>query len=187
MKLYYFLLLFFLSCTAKTESNLHVDQFQGTNLSGETKFLKDINSPRVVLNVYSPTCVPCFKEIPTLNYLYREMKSKSMGEFYMVVDPTLLVEDAKLSQEELEKKAISIMQMEVQKRNIELPILVMREPFRVDPQKGLVTGTPETLLFKTSPLRLYYNFLGSISEKTDPIEIEKDSRVKFFMRTLGGI
>jgi hypothetical protein len=110
-----------------------------------------------------------------------------MGEFYMVVDPTLLVEDAKLSQEELEKKAISIMQMEVQKRNIELPILVMREPFRVDPQKGLVTGTPETLLFKTSPLRLYYNFLGSISEKTDPIEIEKDSRVKFFMRTLGGI
>lgn len=175
-----------LFCTAKTESNLHVDKFQGVDLEGRPVQLKDSKAVRLAINVYSPSCVPCYKEIPTLNYLYREMKEKNLGEFYMVVDPLLLVEEG-LSVEETERKATLIMKEEIAKRGIELPVLIMRPPFKVDTKKGLVTGTPETLLFRTSPLLLYYNFIGSISEKSEISEIEKDSKVKFFKRILGGI
>ncbi|MCB1180339.1 MAG: redoxin domain-containing protein [Leptospiraceae bacterium] len=178
----------FSQCTSKLESNFNVNSFEGVDFTGKLVKLSEIKSPRVVLNVYSPTCIPCFKEIPTLNYLAGEMKKDSLGEIYMVVDPLNVVDGGEsLPPGELEKKSIEIMKAEVEKRGIELPVLIMKPPFKVTPGEGLITGTPETLLFKTSPLILYYNFIGSISEKNSLEEIESDSKVKFFKRILGGV
>lgn len=185
---FFFMMWGFISCRTKKESNLNIDSLSGVDLNGKDLHFKDIQSPRVSINVYSPTCIPCFKEIPTLNFLRREILKAGLGEFYMVVDPFSLSDKSEeTSFEVVYAEVKSVMEEEKAKRNIELPILVMRPPFKVTPGKGLITGTPETLLFKTQPLILYYNFIGSISEKEDLEEIQNDPKVKFFKRVIGGI
>lgn len=106
----------------------------------------------------------------------------------MVVDPYSIVDSSEnKSFEEVYPQAVQLMQEEVIKRNITLPVIIMRPPFKVTPGGGLITGTPETLLLKTNPLILYYNFIGSISEKESIEAIQNDLKVKFFKRTVGGI
>ncbi|MCX7997975.1 MAG: TlpA family protein disulfide reductase [Leptospiraceae bacterium] len=181
-------LLFLWNCGITQSSNLGVENFSGFTLDGKLIQLSSLNIPRVALNVYSPTCMPCYKEIPTLNLIQKELEKSKLGKLYVVVDPNSILEDAEnLSQEEKIQQAQNFMKEEVQKRNIQVEVLIMNPPFQVTPGKGLVTGTPETLLFKTNPFRLYYNFIGSICEKDSEEEIQKDSRYKFFMKILGGI
>ncbi len=181
-------LFLFFGCGASKTSNFHVNQFSGVDLEGKLVELGKVSTPNLVLNVYSPTCVPCYKEIPTLNYLYKELEKTKLGKLYIAVDPFIVLEDPEsLTIESREKKTIELMQEEVKKRNIQVPVLVMKPEFRVTPQGGLITGTPETLIFHTDPLRLYYNFIGSICEKTNLEDIQNDSKVKFFKKLLGGI
>ena len=143
---------------------------------------------RLAINVYAPTCIPCVKEIPALNYIYREISPDKTLGFYMVVDPYDIVTDADMaaSFEELFPKAKAIMEKEVLAKKIELPILIMKKPFRVSQGDGLITGRPETLLFKTNPLILYYNFIGPISEESELKLIPNENKVKFFKLMLGG-
>jgi thiol-disulfide isomerase/thioredoxin len=177
-----------LGCGAKKKSNLDVDKFTGTTLSGEKIVFTELKMQRVVWNVYSQTCVPCFKEIPALNYIQTEMKRQNLGQIYMVVDPAQIFDNTqKLSKDAVFQKVKEIMTLEKTKRNIELPIVVMDEPFKVTPGEGFVTGTPETLLFKTSPFILYYNFIGSVSDKEKLEDIIADPKVHFFIRLLGGV
>jgi len=189
----YLLLSFFICLNCKTgrKSNFSVEKFTGVTLEGVKLVFKDIITPRIALNVYSPTCIPCFKEIPTLNYLSREMKRQGLGELYMVVDPINVLErETQISKEDRLAKVKEIMSNEKEKRKIELPIVIMDEPFQVLPppsKEGLITGTPETLLLKTNPITLYYNFIGSICEKENLDEIANDAKVKFFKKQLGGI
>lgn len=182
------LLLFGMDCRTKRESNLNVQTFVGVDLTGKEVSLKDEKTPRVAINVYSPTCIPCFKEIPSLNYLRNEMLHSRLGEFYMVVDPYSLLDgmDGKPF-EDVYPEAMRMMKEEVKNRKIELPVLIMKPPFKVTPGEGLITGTPETLLFKTTPLILYYNFIGSISEQESLEDLKNDLKVKFFKRIIGGI
>ncbi len=176
------------NCRTKRVSNFYLDSFAGKDLEGKEIQFRDLNFPRIALNVYSPTCIPCFKEIPTLNYLREEMLKSHLGEFFMVVDPFSIVDESEnKSFEEIYPKAVQLMKEEVKNRNITLPIIIMRPPFKVTPGNGLITGTPETLLLKTNPLILYYNFIGSISEKDTMEAIQNDLKVKFFKRTVGGI
>jgi thiol-disulfide isomerase/thioredoxin len=188
MKNLYFYLVLCFGCGTYQESNLGVEKFTGVDLGGNFIELSKLSTPRIAINVYSPTCIPCYKEIPTLNHLYEEMEKTGQGKFFLVVDPITVVEDGEgLSSEDREKKSIQIMQEEVKKRGIKPPVLVMKPEFRVTPGTGLITGTPETLIFRTGPLRLYYNFIGSISEKQTEEEILNDSKVKFFKKVLGGM
>jgi|LauGreDrversion4_1035100.scaffolds.fasta_scaffold48528_3 hypothetical protein len=182
------LFIFGMDCRTKRESNLNVQTFVGVDLTGKEVSLKDEKTPRVAINVYSPTCIPCFKEIPSLNYIRNEMLNSRLGEFYMVVDPYSIVDgmDGKPF-EDVYPEAMRVMREEVKNRKIELPILIMKPPFKVTPGEGLVTGTPETLLFKTNPLILYYNFIGSISEQESLEDLKNDLKVKFFKRIIGGI
>jgi thiol-disulfide isomerase/thioredoxin len=182
------LFIFGMDCRTKRESNLNVQTFVGVDLTGKEVSLKDEKTPRVAINVYSPTCIPCFKEIPSLNYIRNEMLNSRLGEFYMVVDPYSIVDgmDGKPF-EDVYPEAMRVMKEEVKNRKIELPILIMKPPFKVTPGEGLVTGTPETLLFKTNPLILYYNFIGSISEQESLEDLKNDLKVKFFKRIIGGI
>ncbi|GBF51783.1 hypothetical protein LPTSP4_33210 [Leptospira ryugenii] len=149
--------------------------------------MADLDLDYLALNVYSPDCVPCWKEIPTLNLLAREIqKNFPRHALYMVVDPYQVSVDAKEDAPwgEVYSQAKARMQKEKQDRGIEVPILFMKAPFRVK-EKGLITGTPETLLLETKPLRLYYNFLGSISEESKPEVILADQKVKFFKFQFG--
>jgi thiol-disulfide isomerase/thioredoxin len=161
------------ACFAKSKSNFHIDTWEALDLTGKIIKISDINDTnRIIFNVYSPTCVPCVEEIPTLNYLYKEVEKGKIGKFYIVVDPYNIVEEEG-TLEQVVKKASEIMKTEIQ------------PPFRVGKQE-LVTATPETLLLKTNPPILYYNFIGPISSAKTESEIEKDAKVLFFKKMLGG-
>ncbi|MBK8396459.1 MAG: TlpA family protein disulfide reductase [Leptospiraceae bacterium] len=184
----FLILTLFNACYSQKQSNFDVSQYEGLDFSGNRVILKDLPLRRLAINVYAPTCIPCVKEIPTLNYLYREISSEKSLGFYIVVDPYDIVPDADTgaSFEELYPKAKAVMEKEVLDKKIELPILIMKKPFRVTPGEGLITGRPETLLFKTNPLILYYNFIGPISEENELGIIQNENKVKFFKLMLGG-
>jgi hypothetical protein len=108
----------------------------------------------------------------------------------MVVDPQLVVDSVDKSvwvrgeSESIRDLAVRIMKNEKAKFKIELPIYLMNENFRVGAGQ-FVTATPETLLIRTEPWNIYYNFIGSISEKQSLPEIDSDSRVNFFLNSVG--
>ena len=137
---------------------------------------------RFALNFYSPTCIPCVKELPALNYLHSQIENNDVA-IYIAVDPYIIVENDLLAKEEIIKEATLIMKKEVVKRGIRLPVIILDK--NVVKEGGLLTGTPETLLMETDPLLLYYNFIGAISEKQSPQEIIADNKVKFFTKMLG--
>ncbi|TGL62977.1 TlpA family protein disulfide reductase [Leptospira sarikeiensis] len=182
-----FLLLSLLSvCAPSEQSNLGVQDYEGISLEGETVRISQIQADRVALNVYGPNCLPCIKEIPVLNYLNAELKKTPQIKLYMIVDPDIFFDNPEaMDPEEKMKQASILMKEEVKKFGIQLPVLIMKAPFKVDRAEGLVTGTPETLLFKTKPLILYYNFIGPISEESDPNKIPKNMKVIFFKRMAG--
>ena len=200
-----FLLTAFLAnCYSQKQSNFDVSLYEGLDLLGKPIVLAELPLRRLAINVYAPTCIPCVKEIPALNYLFQEVnKDKSLG-LYMVVDPYDIVPDAEptssfdelypkakaiMEKEVSEKKIdlqILIMEKEVSEKKIDLPILIMKRPFRVSQGDGLITGRPETLLFKTKPLILFYNFIGPISEEKELNLIQTENKVKFFKLMLGG-
>ncbi|MBE8359439.1 TlpA family protein disulfide reductase, partial [Leptospira interrogans serovar Pomona] len=99
------------------------------------------------------------------NYLYQDMQKDPKIQFYMAVDPTLFFDEAEtMSEEELLTKGIFLVKEEIRKYGIQVPTLLMKKPFRVSRTGSIVTGTPETLLFKTKPLVLCSVFFGPISE-----------------------
>lgn len=184
--LFTLLALFVFQCAPSEQPNLGVQNFQGITLDGKEIKLSEVTAPRLVVNVYGPNCVPCIKELPALNYLYQEIQKDPKIQFYMVVDPALFFDDPEtMSQEELLTKAKPLVQEEARKFGIQVPILLMKKPFRVSRSDSIVTGTPETLLFKTKPFVLYYNFIGPISEESNPAKLSTDQKVLFFKRMAG--
>lgn len=184
----FLLTVFLANCYSQKQSNFDVSLYEGLDLLGKPIVLAELPLRRLAINVYAPTCIPCVKEIPALNYLFQEVnKDKSLG-LYMVVDPYDIVPDAEptSSFDELYPKAKAIMEKEVSEKKIDLPILIMKRPFRVSQGDGLITGRPETLLFKTKPLILFYNFIGPISEEKELNLIQTENKVKFFKLMLGG-
>ncbi|MBK6606274.1 MAG: TlpA family protein disulfide reductase [Leptospiraceae bacterium] len=184
-----FLLTAFLAnCYSQKQSNFDVSLYEGLDLLGKPIVLAELPLRRLAINVYAPTCIPCVKEIPALNYLFQEVNKDKLLGLYMVVDPYDIVPDAEptSSFDELYPKAKAIMEKEVSEKKIDLPILIMKRPFRVSQGDGLITGRPETLLFKTKPLILFYNFIGPISEEKELNLIQTENKVKFFKLMLGG-
>gem|GEM_PF-966895 len=177
-----FLLLLFGNCAPSNTSFFGENDWQAMDMEGKPVVLGELDKELIALNVYSPDCVPCWKEIPALNYVVSEIEStKANRTLYMVVDPYQIVPDLPrtVSWGEAYGKGKARMQKEVQDRKIRLPILFMKPPFEVK-EDFLVTGTPETLLLETKPLRLYYNFIGALSEESNLEEIKKDAKVNFF-------
>lgn len=188
MKFLLFVLLYFLLfCSPKVESNFGVDKYEGVYLDERTIKFSELEYERIAFNVYSPTCIPCIKEIPALNYIHSMIPDKKKSVIFMVVDPYFIVENSENKKlEEVFRQAKEIMQKEVKTRKIEFPVILMKKPFQVNPEGGLIIGTPETLLFKNRPFTLYYNFIGPISEIGEVINLEKDAKVRFFLRMIGG-
>lgn len=180
-------LLIFGQCAPSKSSFFGEAEWQAVDISGNPVQFSDFEYELVALNVYSPDCVPCWKEIPALNYIHSEILAQFPSrKLFMVVDPYQIVPDLPrtASWGEAFGKAKERMLSEVKERKILLPVLFMKPPFEIK-QGGLVTGTPETLLFETKPLRLYYNFIGSISEESKLDAIQMDPKVKFFRHQFG--
>ena len=78
-----FLVVILLSCSTHKQSNFHVEKFVGVTLEGQEVAMRELTARRIALNVYSPTCVPCYKELPALHYLYDEMQKKQAGKLYI--------------------------------------------------------------------------------------------------------
>ncbi|WP_246838069.1 TlpA family protein disulfide reductase [Leptospira levettii] len=176
-----------INCAPAKSSYFGETLFVGVTADGEEINFANLAKDQIAMNVYSPDCVPCWKEIPALNLLYAEIQNKFPNKaIYMVVDPYQIVPDVtdELPFGQVYQMAKERMKVEIKNRNIQIPIIFMKKPFRVK-EGGLVTGTPETLLFETKPLRLYYNFLGSISELTTKETIEKDPKFNFFRYQFG--
>ncbi|WP_423789980.1 TlpA family protein disulfide reductase [Leptospira kmetyi] len=184
--LFFILSIFGLFCAPSEQPNLGVQDFQGITLDGKQIKLSEVSAPRLVLNVYGPNCVPCIKEIPALNYIYQEIQKDPKIQFYMAVDPALFFDEPEtMSEEELLTKAIPLVKEEIHKYGIQVPTILMKKPFRVSRNNSIVTGTPETLLFKTKPFVLYYNFIGPISEEANLQRLSVDQKVLFFKRMAG--
>lgn len=174
-------------CRPAPRSAFGVDQWQGRTIDGAALKLADLETPAVVLNIYSPTCAPCIEELPALNALYRQAKARGAAMFLAVeLDPEefQIAVPADASEEAIFRLVADRILQDVRRFGIEPPVLILAPPFRIDPARTLITGTPETLFFRTNPLRLDYNFIGPISSaQTEPM-INADSRYQFALRAL---
>ncbi|MDZ4724764.1 MAG: hypothetical protein SH817_01300 [Leptospira sp.] len=182
-----FCLLAFGQCAPSKSSFFGEMEWKAVGIDGKNIKLSELPVDLIAINVYSPDCVPCWKEIPTLNYLNKEIREKYKNQvLYLAVDPYQMVPDlaSDASWGEAFGKAKVRMEKEAKDRNIELTLLFMMPPFSVN-EGNFITGTPETLLLENRPLRLYYNFIGSLSEETDLDKIIKDPKVNFFKHQFG--
>lgn len=168
-------------CAAGVASNFDVALWQGQRLdSGAVVRLGDLPGPRVVANVYSPTCQPCIEELPAINSLYRRLRKSGIG-LVLLVDgrPALHFADGG------DRKALRARLLaDVSRFRIEAPVLIMGPEFRVAPRDGLISGNPETLIFDTRPLRLRYNFIGPISSARSEADLEADPRFQFVLKQI---
>ncbi|WP_232369074.1 hypothetical protein [Leptospira abararensis] len=176
-----------ISCAPAKSSYFGEESWVGLTTTGAEISFSRLEKEEIALNVYSPDCVPCWKEIPALNLLHAEIQSRFPSKaLFMIVDPYQIVPDITEDRPfgEVYKLAKERMENEVKNRKILVPIVFMKPPFRVK-EGGLITGTPETMLFVTKPMRLYYNFLGSISEQVSADLIRKDAKFNFFRYQFG--
>jgi thiol-disulfide isomerase/thioredoxin len=175
-------------CLEAPKSQMGMEaNWKGSILSSSEKIsLGDLPYEVLALNVYSPTCIPCFQELPALERIYSRLtKDKRFGMF-IVVDPNQVSESTsgEYGINDPIQRAILIMKQEVVKRNIQIPVLLLDLPFKVS-NESFVTATPETILIRTKPWNIYYNFIGSLSEESEISKIDSDSRVQFFFHQLG--
>ncbi|PJZ43991.1 hypothetical protein EHQ30_02925 [Leptospira brenneri] len=176
-----------ISCAPAKSTYFGEENWVGLTASGAEISFSKLEKEEIALNVYSPDCVPCWKEIPTLNLLHAEIESQFPSKaLYMIVDPYQVVPDISDDRPfgEVYQLAKERMAIEVKNRKIQVPIVFMKPPFRVK-EGSLITGTPETMLFVTKPMRLYYNFLGAISEQVSVDLIRRDAKFNFFRHQFG--
>ncbi|MBX7058057.1 MAG: TlpA family protein disulfide reductase [Leptospirales bacterium] len=182
-----FLALAAAQCRPAAHSAFGVGSWQGRSPEGRILRLAELQTPALILNFYSPTCAPCIAELPALNALYREARSRGAKMFLAVeLDPEefQIALAPAASEEERFQAVVARLRQDVVRYHIEPPILIMDPDFRIDPSSGLITGTPETLFFRTAPLRLDYNFIGPITTARDGATIAADTRYQFAVRAL---
>ena len=81
------ILIFFSFCAREHVSNFSVNQMEAVTLDGKSIKLSSLKADRLALNIYSPTCVPCVKELPVLGLLYDEFKAKGSVKLFIAIDP----------------------------------------------------------------------------------------------------
>lgn len=186
-----FLFFIILNCSSHKQSiDLYFLNLSFRTLNNQVFMLQEIQSPVFLINFYSPTCAPCVQELPALHLLYNELK-KYNYELFLAVEPDLeknLVEVPELLKnqrfnEDSMRYLIEVLQSDVKKRNIQIPIVIVNPPFKIDSDQ-IITGTPETLIFTTAPLRLHYNFIGPISTSENLEDIKQDTRFLFLLQIL---
>lgn len=183
------ILLAFVSCRQDREPAFHTDSWRGKTLEGKPVQFSSLDSKRVVLNFYSPTCQPCIDELPALNTLAERLEREGIP-LYMVVESWPEAHGLPLSNEapmdQIEAALRKRIQEDVDQYNIKPTIVLMHPDFKINNEFGLVTGTPETLIFQVDPFELKYNFIGPLSTNHSVGQVEEDSRLFFAYRKATG-
>ena len=65
-------------CSTPAKPTSSVPQFSLTSLEGKTVAMKDLANKVVIIDFWATWCGPCREEIPHLNQLYSELKSKGL-------------------------------------------------------------------------------------------------------------
>lgn len=177
-------------CRPELEESREAKLFQGTEIAPaeDTSFdLRSLNGRGVVVNIYSPTCVPCIDELPALHVLYEEAKKRNI-RMYLALEGRANSHGIEKSFDNKNSEINAIaerMQQDIQKYGIEIPVVILDGSLRVHP-KGLVTATPETLFFKLNPAILLYNFIGPVSSVRNPSP-ENAPKLSFAIQQLDAI
>ncbi len=181
-----------ISCRPGLASNLNVDHWSAVDAADAPVHFAELKTAGLILNFYSPTCGPCIQEIPALNAYYRETQKRNM-QMYMALEqnPSAhgLTPAADASPAQIRGLIRDRMKQDIARYKIEIPFVIMDSSFKVSTiavgsPDGLITGTPETLLFRTNPLSLDYNFVGPISAAPDEKTAVKDVRFIFALKKL---
>jgi thiol-disulfide isomerase/thioredoxin len=144
-----------------------------------------VDAPHLLLNFYSPTCIPCIEELPALHILYQRARERGIP-FYIVVEgnPESHGLPSAVTDEEAYRSIRDRLMQDVKRYNIAIPMAVIDGGITVMGGGGLITGTPETIILSTNPLTLRYNFVGPVSSTHNPDEMERDSRFQFILNRL---
>lgn len=176
-------------CRPGVHTSPEILSLKARNLGGQDLELKTIQSRGIVLNFYSPTCVPCIEELPALHMLQQQAESLGI-QMYLAVTPDLesngvdpLKASSKPDFEETYPLLRERLQQDINQYGIRIPMIVLKPPFEIK-EKGPVTGTPETVFLMTSPLRLHYNLVGPISLGQSQEEVLTSSRFQFALELL---
>lgn len=173
-----------MSACSEEKNNFETADWSGDLLTGgEVKF-SELKSPTVVLNFYSPTCRPCIEELPALNLLYQSAKIDKIPVYIAVEANPESHGLPVLSDDPREERLSAIKKRlleDVERYDIRVPMVILSDRFRMNPEYGLITGTPETMLFSTDPFVLRYNFIGPLSVLENPNDLMMDSRLTFAM------
>jgi thiol-disulfide isomerase/thioredoxin len=69
---------FLAGCSTPPRKASDVPQFSFTSLEGKTVAMKDFSNKVLIVDFWATWCGPCREEIPHLNELYSELKSKGL-------------------------------------------------------------------------------------------------------------
>ncbi|GEM_PF-1462885 len=182
-------LLFAVHCRPGVHTSPEILSLEGRTLEGQDLPLKSVQSRGIVLNFYSPTCIPCIEELPALHMLYNQAQSLGI-EMYLAVTPDLesngvdiLKASSKPDFQEMYPLLKQRLEQDIQRYNIRIPMMVLKPPFEIKEQ-GPVTGTPETIFLMTDPLRLHYNLVGPVTTGQSDEEVLSSSRFQFALDLL---
>ncbi len=187
MKFYKIFLITFLliSCKKSIDYNHYFRNLVFRTLDDQIFRIEEIKTKGIIINFYSPTCLPCIEELPALHLLYSESENFNFSMFLAVESslekhlPEIPDGFDELNFDEKSKNLlIQVLRKEIQQRNIQIPMILVDRPFRIDSDQ-MITGTPETLFFSTNPLNLHYNIVGPITNQTNQELIRKDSKYIF--------
>ena len=138
-------------------------------------YFAKISGNGLVLNFYSPSCVPCVEELPALEALYRDGQKQGTPVFLVVFAELLdsLVDSEKKPRDDQENQSqnenvanlstnlgpgkgllhqarLALLQKDMQRRNIRIPMVLLDAEFAIienSAVRPVITGTPENDFF----------------------------------------
>lgn len=157
----------------------------GRLIGGEVIQFSAVEKPALVLNFYSPTCQPCLEELPALEELYREVTKRGFAMYIAVEgNPESHGLAAGATDEETFRIIEERLIQDIKKYNITIPLIIIDRQFSVTGEKGLITGTPETLFLKTKPITLRFNFIGPVASVKNIKDLKNDNKFQFILSRL---
>ena len=178
MKYFFCILIIFLNYCQKTSFGYFgTGKWMGYDEQNQKIHLSSLEKNGLVINFYSPICLPCIEELPALHLLYEEAQRQKVA-FYLGISQKMNLGILKTKGSLRE-----ILKEDVQNYNIKIPLLFMDKSFEISPSQ-IVQATPETLFFYVDPLTLVYNMVGSISHRKKKEEIKKDPRFQFALKKI---